>query len=897
MKRKLWILILLLLLGIFPAIAQNTLFKPFTTFRTIKTEHFEIIFPEESERSARLLASYADQVYSEISSLLGIEVRGRIPVTFSPHTDIFNGYYHPLFNFIMLYDTPADVEWTTFADNLKSLFTHELTHAISLNSRSPYYSFMHRIFGGLFTPTGWNTTNFMTEGVTVSFESLDGTGRANDPRIKQYLRQAVHEGKFLAPYQASGVYDRPNLPQAYYYEYGGLFSAWLQQTYGMEKYGALWRQMGRDFYFSFFVYRSDFYRIFKKIYGVNFLDAWSAFGNSLAVNGLEENDDELLPKRYSYFYESEQLLTGLAAEDNSLYFIDRSRRKIGIYNTQTEEIRYINSSYSTNDIDVKTESSVTTLLLSGYNNFEDRGFAAVTEIRSNSGLKTGRVIYGLHKARYFREGVAGIRSDLHNTNVVYEDFDGKSEILLRGNESLMFSGPQPIDGERIAVIASRSGMRELWLYNYVSKELFKIESSEGGNEYWRYMRGLRVSEGKLFFAHNANDRMYKLGVVDLREMQAVFNDRDFSGGVFSPVSADNSVYYLGAFASRNSLLRFPERADSLSGERTDLQLVKLDSQSYEIAEDIDMQTASWNEGGQTEPFAGASKPYIGLKYMNPFKFWIPLPFLRVSANEEDPLVSLDGGGLLSIITDPTDRNMITVLAFADIPYKMINVEQFAWTNSTLGFPIQFNFTDKVIESQNRLLRSTNTSFYNIFNWSMGQWSNMFYAGLGHVRYAHHEDGKSAYVWKEAMSRFYTQTGLSLTCRNLNFQFTGLNMAGDINPRIDGIFQARTNTRFPLFFTLFGAYEDAGMDLHGVSNVFGTTAIADFALTEYSYPKGLNLNWIAGGSAGVGLFSVEIQRHLSHLYFNRIYGVLSVRNQIYDSKEFKNAEGVRLNNLH
>lgn len=94
MKRKLWILILLLLLGIFPAIAQNTLFKPFTTFRTIKTEHFEIIFPEESERSARLLASYADQVYSEISSLLGIEVRGRIPVTFSPHTDIFNGYYH-----------------------------------------------------------------------------------------------------------------------------------------------------------------------------------------------------------------------------------------------------------------------------------------------------------------------------------------------------------------------------------------------------------------------------------------------------------------------------------------------------------------------------------------------------------------------------------------------------------------------------------------------------------------------------------------------------------------------------------------------------------------------------------------------------------------------------------
>jgi hypothetical protein len=123
------------------------------------------------------------------------------------------------------------------------------------------------------------------------------------------------------------------------------------------------------------------------------------------------------------------------------------------------------------------------------------------------------------------------------------------------------------------------------------------------------------------------------------------------------------------------------------------------------------------------------------------------------------------------------------------------------------------------------------------------------------------------------------------------------MAGDIKPRIDGIFQARTSTRFPLFFTLFGAYENAGMDLHGISNNFGTLTITDFALTEYSSPRGLNLNWIAGGSAGVGLFSVEIQKHLSHLYFNRIYGVLSVRNQIYDGQEFKNAEGIQINDLH
>ncbi len=88
----------------FSAFSQNTLYKPFSSFRFVQTEHFDIIFPKESEPSARLLASFADSVYDQVSSLLGIEVSGRIPVTFSPHTDSFNGYYSQFFNHIVLYE-------------------------------------------------------------------------------------------------------------------------------------------------------------------------------------------------------------------------------------------------------------------------------------------------------------------------------------------------------------------------------------------------------------------------------------------------------------------------------------------------------------------------------------------------------------------------------------------------------------------------------------------------------------------------------------------------------------------------------------------------------------------------------------------------------------------------
>jgi len=59
--------------------AQSLLFRPFTSFRVIRTERFDIIFPEESEPSARMLASYADRVYGELSSRLGSRFPSAFP--------------------------------------------------------------------------------------------------------------------------------------------------------------------------------------------------------------------------------------------------------------------------------------------------------------------------------------------------------------------------------------------------------------------------------------------------------------------------------------------------------------------------------------------------------------------------------------------------------------------------------------------------------------------------------------------------------------------------------------------------------------------------------------------------------------------------------------------------
>jgi len=180
------------------------------------------------------------------------------------------------------------------------------------------------------------------------------------------------------------------------------------------------------------------------------------------------------------------------------------------------------------------------------------------------------------------------------------------------------------------------------------------------------------------------------------------------------------------------------------------------------------------------------------------------------------------------------------------------------------------------------------------NWSMGQWHNGFLLGGGYVRRAYYENGKNVYNWDKTESGFFIRTIIQHNYRRLGMQFSGVSFADNFVPRIDGTLSISTDTRFPLYLSLFGAYDKQGMNLHGVSNTFGSMIVSQYALKEINHPKSINLFWLAGGEAGIGLFSFNIQRNLSHLYFNRIFSSLAVRNQLYDSKNEPDAEGYKLN---
>jgi hypothetical protein len=476
----------------------------------------------------------------------------------------------------------------------------------------------------------------------------------------------------------------------------------------------------------------------------------------------------------------------------------------------------------------------------------------------------------------------------------------------------MFSRPQVLDKNKIVFIAARNGERELLLYNYASGELFRIEHYDDDNllpNAWKHMRGLSVSEGKLFFSHNADDRMYKLASVNLETMQVILSDRDFSGGVFNPVSVNGTVYYRANFFSGDGVLRFPETVSSLSGTQIDIKLAAADVKDYGLFNRVNIQDAQLVQSAYINHPLLESKPYFAIRYMNPFDFWLPLPLIRDNNNIG---FSLDGAGLLMAITDPTDRHLIITAIYADVVNRIAIVDSFTWQNTVPGFPVTLEFSDRIeTNSKNDPFRVTRVSLGAGFTQIPGRWAYGISLGLSYVRIAEDDGGASAYTWEATRNTFYYYAGISfsnirrrpheLFGTGMNLGFRGANAfgtlyQGNFQPRFEGRFQAAFETRFPLNFVLYGAYDQRGMNLHGLSRTYAGSLFVGEASGEYAHPRNLNLTWIGGSELSLGLFSFEIQRNLSHFYFNRFFGALSLRSLLFDGQNHPDAEGITIGDL-
>jgi hypothetical protein len=650
----------------------------------VKTLHFDIIFPEISRPSALRLAAMADSVYDEVAAKLETKLLTRIPVVITPDIGSFNGYtsLYPYMH-IVLYDTSLDLGWTAFRDNFRYLFLHELTHAVSLQIKAPWASFLSGIFGSWVVPGLLNTPLFMAEGVTVSFESDDGIGgRANDPLVKERLRQDIIENRFKSPMEASGLYDEYPYGDIFY-EYGGLFNVYIQRAYGMERYAELWKAMGNlVFSFSIDPYEIGFYKAFQRTYGIPFTKAWADFRGSLQLDRIVDPPEALGPKALA------RMPGGLAGNESFLYWVDaRSRRAMQtrVDTLESSVLFAADNNCAISDASPAGEPARATapgrLLVSRallLPDGRDRTETIVYDLGTRRFVPDSAVP-DMREARFFRDGFVGIVSKLHNTDLVFASKEG-TRVLLPGSEEVMYSSPTVLGEDRLALIVAVGGRRSIGILDVEAGTLDLVKPEGEDAELFTYVRQLSSSRDpmsrRLYFNYDSDDRLYKLGVLDLGAGDAAegaagqgairLETTDYSGGVFAPRAAGGRIYYIGRFSEGDKLCRYPGEASSVGARTVGYTLEAFDPKGPK-AESEALAAAS---GAEVKV-----EPYRPLAYANPFNMWFLFP---------DPTVMDRTLRVLGLFyfQDPIDENAVSLAAGYDSAYPFAEAS-LSWTNTAL----------------------------------------------------------------------------------------------------------------------------------------------------------------------------------------------------------------------
>ncbi|MBO4387340.1 MAG: hypothetical protein J5817_10065 [Treponema sp.] len=252
-----------------------------TNIRSVQSQYFLIIFPEQCIESAMELRKNADSICQRICQEMNLTCPFKaMPVVITQSTDVFNAYFsNASYNHIVLFDAAAKEDLSVYSDTLLSTFEHELTHALTVNQKSD--KFRHRLCNMIYWGDYIETPSMIKEGAAVAQESRNGQGRLNSSFFLHTIRQAKLSGEFPSWADVLGsrdIYPAGSTP----YIFGSSFTQWLQEKYGMQKYADFWWEIINNFHITF---RGGF----QKVYGVNLNLAWKEFMQSVQVPSINGN--------------------------------------------------------------------------------------------------------------------------------------------------------------------------------------------------------------------------------------------------------------------------------------------------------------------------------------------------------------------------------------------------------------------------------------------------------------------------------------------------------------------------------------------------------------------------------------------------------------------------------
>ncbi len=318
---KKFLQVLLFLFGLTRVVALGGVMSGVSgKLKVIETQYFDINYAPECKETAQKIAAVCDDYYTEIAAKFGYEPYQRFPVSITNKVESLNAYFSMApYNTIVLYDTEIPYSLDMNEKSMEAVFYHELVHAVSLNSKSPFWRGM-AFFADFLTPAGVSLTSFWIEGAAVAFESMGNGGRLNSPFFTQKvieckIQDLCGEKEFPSWRDLSGAKDiYPSGSEAYIF--GSHFASFLIKTYGIEKYAEFWKNAGTWTTLSFVA------GVFEKTYNDSISNVWKDFYDSIEVPQIE------LTERKNFVSEKNLISKEKTVIQTIDYFYDLDSSKI-----------------------------------------------------------------------------------------------------------------------------------------------------------------------------------------------------------------------------------------------------------------------------------------------------------------------------------------------------------------------------------------------------------------------------------------------------------------------------------------------------------------------------------------------------------------------------------------
>lgn len=655
----------LLILIIFSSLIVFSFYPPFTKLVKVETEHFIIYYEKEIENLIDpSYINFMEQSYTFLSNLFDHHFKNKIYVYFSNREKNANGFDNPAGqSTIYIITTPPELSSSIgyMDDWLKLVFYHELTHQFSLTIKSKLAEFLSYLFGNIFLSSSFNNPFFMVEGITTSFEGRENEiGRTYSPYIKQFIMQAIVDGNFKNPYELESSFDQWPY-QSLGYWYGGFFSKFLQDTYGMDLYIKLWQKTA---YLTFET-------ALKQIYGKELLELWDEFYDWIKPKfEVYVNFEDCLKNSRKDILSNGRLVK--IEEEIFYFYYNRDLKTIFKYNVETKKNEPLHKNiFNFNSFEVDSPGKYLILTYYDYKGSSLVIRNRIFDLEKKKFIKSSLdSFYDIREVNFFNDQFVAIDLSGSFTDLVLISKDKSKKVLIKGNRNLYISNPQQLDYSTIIFLASENGKRSLYTYDINENKIKKLDLNVN------YIYDFNCFNGKIFFTYNNDYTFSKFAMID--DYNEIHLDKNFSGGFTDPYYIDGKIIYIGSFSNKSLLLSIDINLDSieeakilvLKDKNIDfVKVFKLDifknEKSSSIQSDENINSNQIDETNDTKTMSLDENSIILKKSISIFPFnenilpdfWIPLPSFYVQQNNLDYDFYYNGFGGVIFWLEPVTSSM------------------------------------------------------------------------------------------------------------------------------------------------------------------------------------------------------------------------------------------------